>query len=66
MPSDQHKSTAKVRRVRRVEREDGWGWIARRRDGTEVWPDFRWASRSVARAVAWEADMMEEAHGRQS
>ena len=40
------------RGVKRVEYEPGWGWIARNPDGTEVIPDFRWVSRSVARDVA--------------
>lgn len=48
-----------MKRVKRVEYERGWGWIARRKDGTEVWPDFRWSSRSVARAVVAETDMLE-------
>lgn len=39
-------------RVRTIEREPGWGWIARDpRTGVEVLPDFRWASRSAARDV---------------
>lgn len=46
-------------RVRRVEYEPGWGWIARRANGQEVIKDFRWASRSVARSVALEADLEE-------
>lgn len=43
------------KRVRTVEREAGWGWIARNPDGSEVIRDFRWSSRSVARAVARDA-----------
>lgn len=44
------------RRVRTVEHEVGWGWIARNPDtGSEIWPGFRWASRSVARDVVREA-----------
>ncbi len=39
-------------RVRTVGHEAGWGWIARDPStGVEVWPGFRWASRSVARDV---------------
>ena len=44
-------------RVRTVEYEPGFGWIARDPNGHEVWPDFRWASRSVARDVARQAKM---------
>jgi hypothetical protein len=41
-----------TKRVRTVEYEPGWGWIARNPwTGEECWPDFVWASRSVARAV---------------
>lgn len=43
----------------RVEHDPGWGWIARRVDGAEVAPNFVWASRSVARAVAKEADWVD-------
>ena len=42
-------------RVKSVEYDPGWGWIARDPLGAEVVPDFRWASRWVARAVAIEA-----------
>lgn len=43
-------------RIRTVEYDHGWGWIARNPyTGQEVLPDFRWTSRSVARAVVWEA-----------
>lgn len=43
------------KRVRAVEYEPGWGWIARDpRTGLEILPDFRWASRSVARSVVLE------------
>lgn len=44
-----------AKRVRTVEREPGWGWIARDPAGYEVTPDFRWASREIARGVAREA-----------
>lgn len=45
-------------RVRTVEHEPGWGWIARNPyTGEEIWPDFRWASRSVARDVVRQARM---------
>ena len=40
--------------MRTVEYEPGWGWIARNPDGTEAVPNFRWASRSIARSVAKE------------
>jgi hypothetical protein len=39
-------------RVRSVEYEPGWGWIARGPDGREVQPEFRWRTRSAARDVA--------------
>lgn len=43
-------------RVRTVEHDPGHGWIARDpATGLEVLPGFRWASRSVARAVVTEA-----------
>lgn len=43
-------------RVRTVEHDPGHGWIARDpATGLEIWPNFRWASRSVARAVVAEA-----------
>lgn len=48
-------SQASRKRVRTVEREAGWGWIARNPDGSEVIPGFRWSSRCVARAVALDA-----------
>lgn len=43
-------------RVRTVERDKQGGWIARDpATGLEIWHNFRWASRSVARAVVAEA-----------
>ena len=49
-------------RIRTVEKDHrssflfGYGWIARNPyTGEEIWPDFRWASRSVARTVVAEA-----------
>lgn len=43
-------------RVKTVEYDRGWGWIARHPvTGEEIIPKFRWASRDVARAVVWEA-----------
>ncbi|MBQ0917508.1 hypothetical protein KBW71_03565 [Hydrogenophaga aromaticivorans] len=40
------------RRVRTVEYDPGWGWIARDPStGREVLENFRWTSRSVARDV---------------
>ena len=57
-------STAK-KRVRRVERVDCWGWIARRKDGTELGcgPEigFRWNTRAVAWAVVREDEMLNRA-----
>jgi len=42
-------------RIRTVEHDPGWGWIARNPfTGCEISEDFRWASRSVARAVVLE------------
>ena len=41
-----------VMRIRTVEYEPGWGWIARcPRTGKEVIHDFRWSSRAIARQV---------------
>lgn len=49
------KTTRKAR-VRTVEYEPGWGWIARNpATGEEVLPNFRWRTRSVARDVVWQA-----------
>lgn len=43
-------------RIRTVEYEPGWGWIARDPwTGKEVIEDFVWRTRSVARAVVDEA-----------
>lgn len=51
-------ATAKAsKRVRTVEHDPGCGWIARDPQGREVWPGFRWTSRSVARDVARQARM---------
>ncbi len=47
-----------MKRVKRVEYDPGWGWIARNKDGTEIMPGFCWASRSVARTVVAETDML--------
>ena len=42
-------------RIRTVEYEPGWGWIARDpRTGKEVIHDFRWSSRAIAREVSRE------------
>ena len=39
-------------RIRTVEYEPGWGWIARDpMTGKEVIDDFRWRSRAIARQV---------------
>ncbi len=46
---------------------DGWGWIARNPwTGKEVWEGFRWASRSVARAVVAEARLFNKPLQRQT
>lgn len=46
-------------RVRTVEFDHGWGWIARNPfTGEEIWPGFRWASRSVARTVVAECRLL--------
>lgn len=46
-------------RVRTVEFDHGWGWIARNPfTGEEIWPGFRWASRSVARTVVRECRLL--------
>lgn len=47
--------------MRRVEHEPYEGWIARDRRGAEIGGEgFRWSSRSVARAVVLETDMIED------
>lgn len=50
-----------AKRVKRVEHERGWGWIARDRHGDEVVKEFRWTSRSIARDVAYGPEIMEAA-----
>ena len=41
-------------RIRTVEYEPGWGWIARDpRTGKEVIHDFRWSSRAIAQDLDW-------------
>lgn len=46
-------------RVKTVEYDDGFGWIARNPfTGEEIMPGFRWASRSVARTVVAECRML--------
>ena len=60
-PKRCHIPARKRTRVRAVEYEPGWGWIARDPDGNEVLPDFRWASRSVARDVAYTARLQKKA-----
>lgn len=48
-----------MKRVRTVEYEPGWGWIARDpATGEEIIPNFRWASRSVARTVVLETKLL--------
>ena len=46
-------------RVRTIEHDPGWGWIARNPfTGKAIFnDDWRWVSRSVARAVVTEARM---------
>lgn len=39
-------------RIRTVEYEPGWGWIARDRSGAEVIQNHRWPSRAIARSVS--------------
>jgi len=43
------------KRIRAVEYDPGYGWIARGPDGNEVIENFRWTSRSVARDVVRQA-----------
>lgn len=47
-------------RIRTVEYDPGWGWIARCPwSGFEIMcPGFRWNSRSVARAVVYESRVL--------
>ena len=46
-------------RIRTVEYEPGWGWIARDpRTGKEVVHDFRWSSRAIAREVSRECERL--------
>lgn len=46
-------------RVRTVEYDKGWGWIARSPfTGEEIIQDFRWASREVARTVVLETRLL--------
>jgi hypothetical protein len=48
-----------AKRVRTVEYEPGYGWIARNPEtGQEVIENFRWASRSVARTVVAETRLL--------
>lgn len=48
-----------MKRIRTVEYDPGFGWIARDPvTGEEVLPNFRWNSRSVARSVALEAKLL--------
>lgn len=49
-------------RLKRVEKAPEGGWIARRQDGSIIGgDDWRWNSRSVARSVVAETDMLERA-----
>lgn len=51
-----------MRRVKTVEYDPGYGWIARHpRTGDEIIAGFRWASRAVARTVVLEAKLLSEA-----
>jgi len=48
-----------MKRIRTVEHERGWGWIARHPvTGEEILPGFRWSSRAVARTVVLEARLL--------
>ena len=50
---------ARHARIRRVEKDPRGGWIARRRDGSDIMePGFRWNSRAAARGVVQADDMM--------
>lgn len=52
----QKTSEKRARRVRTVEYDPGFGWIARNpATGQEIQKDFRWTSRSVARDVVDQA-----------
>jgi hypothetical protein len=43
-------------RIKTVEHDPGWGWIARDPwTGEEVWPNFVWRTRDVARCVVEQA-----------
>lgn len=58
--------TERTQRIRTVEYEAPWGWIARNPwTGAEVIPEFRWRTRSVARCVVDEARLLSKpaAHG---
>ena len=52
----QAKTAKHTPRIRTVEYEPGWGWIARcPKTGIEIMEEgFRWNSRSVARSVVYE------------
>lgn len=46
-------------RVRTVEYDPGFGWIARNpATGEEIMPNFRWSSRAVARTVVMETVLL--------
>ena len=48
-----------MKRVRSVEYDPGFGWIARSPlTGEEVLPNFRWSSRAIARTVAAETRLL--------
>ena len=44
-----------AKRIRTVEYDPGWGWVARDPQGREVIPNFYWSSRAIARDVARDA-----------
>lgn len=47
-------------RIKTVEHEPGWGWIARNPfTGADILTDFRWSSRGIARAVVSECRELE-------
>ena len=48
-----------AKRVKTVEYDPGFGWIARESaTGEEIMPNFRWSSRSVARTVVAETRLL--------
>jgi hypothetical protein len=54
-----------MKRIRTVEYDPGWGWIARSPfTGEEIpEPDFRWRTREVARTVVQEQRIFNQPRG---